>query len=114
MTSTMWEMSIWDFHHQFQGLYGSEFSTNMVSKITDKILADVKEWQSRPLEVMSPFISMDAIHYKIWEDERVINRAGHKNILIITIEENESYKFWLGMLNDYKKPWCKRSAVFLC
>ncbi len=62
---------------------------------------------------MYPFVYMDAIHYKIREDGRILNRAayvvlgvtleGNKDILSITIGANESSKFWLGMLNDLKK-----------
>lgn len=116
-------MSTRDIHDQLQDLYGIELSADMVSKITDKILPDVKEWQSRPLEPMYPFIFMDAIHYKIREDGRIINRAayvvlgvnqdGNKDILSITIGANESSKFWLGMLNDLKNRGVKE-VLFFC
>lgn len=105
-------MTTRDIHDQLQDLYGIEVSAEMVSKITDKILPEVKEWQSRPLESLYPFVFMDAIHYKIREDGRILNRAayvilgvtleGKKDILSITIGANESSKFWLGMLNDLK------------
>jgi transposase-like protein len=105
-------MSTRDIHDQLQDIYGIELSAEMVSKITDRILPDIKEWQSRPLNPMYPFVFMDAIHYKIKEDGRIINRAayivlgvtldGTKDILSITIGANESSKFWLGMLNDMK------------
>ena len=105
-------MSTRDIHDQLQDIYGIELSAEMVSKITDRILPDIKEWQSRPLNPMYPFVFMDAIHYKIKEDGRIINRAayivlgvtldGTKDILSITIGANESSKFWLGMLNDLK------------
>lgn len=95
----------------------------MVSKITDKILPEVKEWQTRPLEHIYPFIFMDAIHYKIREDGRIINRAayvvlgvtldGTKDILSITIGANESSKFRLGMLNDLKNRGAK-DVLFFC
>lgn len=105
-------MSTRDIHDQLQDIYGIELSAEMVSKITDRILPDIKEWQSRPLDPMYPFVFMDAIHYKIREDGRILNRAayvvlgvnldGTKDILSITIGANESSKFWLGMLNDLK------------
>ncbi len=72
---------------------------------------------------MYPFVYMDAIHYKIREDGRILNRAayvvlgvtleGNKDILSITIGANESSKFWLGMLNDLKKPWRTGCPVLL-
>ena len=105
-------MSTRDIHDQLYDLYGIELSADMVSKITDKILSETKEWQSRPLEPVYPFIFMDAIHYKIREDGRILNRAayvvlgvsldGDKDILSISIGANESSKFWLGVLNDLK------------
>ena len=57
-------MSTRDIHDQLQDLYGIELSAEMVSKITDKILPQVKEWQSRPLNPVYPFVFMDCIHYK--------------------------------------------------
>lgn len=116
-------MTTRDIHDQLQDLYGIELSADMVSKITDKILPEVKEWQSRPLDPVYPFIFMDAIHYKIREDGRIINRAayvvlgvtleGTKDILSITIGANESSKFWLGMLNDLKNRGVKE-VLFFC
>ena len=49
----------------------------MVSKITDKILPQVKEWQSRPLNPVYPFVFMDCIHYKVREDGRILSRAAY-------------------------------------
>jgi len=116
-------MSTRDIHDQIQDLYGIEMSAEMVSKITDKILPEVKEWQSRPLEPVYPFVFMDAIHYKIREDGRILNRAayvvlgvtleGNKDILSISIGANESSKFWLGILNDLKNRGVQ-DVLFFC
>ena len=61
-------MSTRDIHDQLNDLYGIELSAEMVSRITDKILPQVKEWQSRPLDPVYPFVFMDCIHYKVRED----------------------------------------------
>jgi putative transposase len=116
-------MSTRDIHDQLQDIYGIELSAEMVSKITDRIIPDIKEWQSRPLNPIYPFIFMDAIHYKIREDGRIINRAayivlgvtleGTKDILSITIGANETSKFWLGMLNDLKNRGVT-DVLFFC
>lgn len=116
-------MSTRDIHDQLQDLYGIEVSAEMVSKITDKILTDIKEWQSRPLNATYPFIFMDAIHYKVRDDGKILNRAayivlgvtldGTKDILSITIGANESSKFWLGMLNDLKNRGVQ-DVLFFC
>ena len=68
-------MSTRDIHDQLQELYGIELSAEMVSKITDKILPEVKEWQSRPLNPVYPFVFMDCIHYKVREDGRILSRG---------------------------------------
>ncbi|SET47769.1 Transposase, Mutator family, partial [[Clostridium] polysaccharolyticum] len=60
-------------------------SAEMVSRITDRILPEIKEWQSRPLEPVYPFIFMDAIHYKMREDGRIINRTAYV-VLGVTLE----------------------------
>lgn len=95
----------------------------MVSRITDRILPEIKEWQSRPLELVYPFVFMDAIHYKMREDGRIVNRAayvvlgvtleGNKDILSITIGANESSKFWLGILNELKNRGIQ-DVLFFC
>ena len=88
-------MSTRDIHDQIQELYGMELSAEMVSKITDRILPEIKEWQSRPLNPVYPFVFMDCIHYKVLEEGRIVSRAayvvlgvtadGYKEILSITI-----------------------------
>ncbi len=116
-------MSTRDIHEQLLDLYGIELSAEMVSKITDKIIPQVKEWQSCPLSPIYPFIFMDCIHYKVREEGRILSRAayvvlgvtteGYKDILSITVGTNETSKFWLGMLNDLKNRGVK-DVLFFC
>ena len=116
-------MSTRDIHDQLQDLYGIELSAEMVSKITDKILPEIKEWQARPLNTVYPFVFMDCIHYKVREDGRILSRAayvimgvtieGYKEILSITVGANETSKFWLGMLNDLKNRG-RKDVLFFC
>ena len=68
-------MSPRDIHDQIQELYGMELFAEMVSKITDRIFSEIKEWQSRPLNPIYSFVFMDCIHYKVREDGRVLSRA---------------------------------------
>ncbi len=70
-------MSTRDIHDQLQDLYGIEMSAEMVSKSTDKILPEIREWQSRPLSPVYPFVFMDCIHYKVREDGRILSRAAY-------------------------------------
>lgn len=95
----------------------------MVSKITDKVLTQAKEWPSRPLNPVYPFVFIDCIHYKVREDGRILSCAayvalgvttgGYKEILGITVGANETSKFWLGMLNDLHNRGVK-DVLFFC
>jgi len=115
-------MSTGDIHDQIKDLYGVEISAEMVSKITERIVPEIREWQNRPLDPVYPFIFMDAIHYKIREDNHILNRAayvvlgvnldGNKDILGIWIGENESSKFWLGVLNELKNRGVEEVLIF--
>lgn len=116
-------MSTRDIHDQLQDLYGIEVSAEMVSKITDKILPQVKEWQSRSLKPVYPFVFIDCVPYKVREDGKMVSRTayivlgvtaeGHKEILSVTVGANETSKFWLGMLNDLHNRGVK-DVLFFC
>lgn len=115
-------MSTRDIHDQVKEIYGIELSAEMVSKITDSIIPQIKEWQNRPLQSIYPFVFMDAIHYKVREDGSIKNKAayvvlgvdldGFKDVLGIWIGENESSKFWLGVLNDMKNRGIEDVLMF--
>ncbi len=89
-------MSTRYIHEQMNELYGIEVSAEMVSKITDKIIPEIREWQARVLDPLYTFVFMDAIHYKVRTEGRVINRAayvvigvninGTKDVLFINLE----------------------------
>lgn len=78
-------MSIRDVAEQVKKLYDVEISPELVSKITDKIMPQVTEWQTRPLEAIYPFIFMDAIHYKIRENHQIVTKAAYV-VLGITMD----------------------------
>lgn len=115
-------MTTRDIADQIRDLYDVEISSEFVSKVTDKLLPEIREWQNRPLETIYPFIFMDAIHYKIRDNNTIVTKAayvvlgvdldGHKDILGIWVGENESSKFWMGVLNDLKTRGVK--DIFLC
>jgi len=103
-------MSYIDISAHLQEMYGLEVSTGTLSAITDKIIHTVKEWQARPLESIYPIVWLDAIHYKIRENGRVLGKAvytilgvtpeGQKEVLGLYISENEGANFWLQVLTD--------------
>lgn len=115
-------MSTRDISEQVKSLYDIEISSELVSKITEKIMPQIAEWQSRGLESIYPFVFLDAIHYKIRENHQIVSKAayvvlginmdGYKEILGIWIGENESSKFWLSVLNELKSRGVKDVYLF--
>ena len=105
-------MSNRDIEDHLNNLYGIDVSPSMISKITDKIIPEIREWQSRQLEDVYPIVFMDAIHYSVRKDGVVVKKAvylaigidkeGKKEVLGFWIGENESSKYWLNVLNELK------------
>ncbi len=101
-----------DISGHIEEIYRISISTATISAITDKIIVKVKEWQSRALESIYPFVWLDAIHYKVKEDGRYISKAvytvlgvdmeGKKDILGLYLSESEGANFWLGVLTDLR------------
>lgn len=93
-------------------LYDMDISDSTISRITDKILPIVKEWQERPLEDIYAVVYMDAIHYHVRSEGRIVKRAvyialgidmsGRRDVLGMYVGENESAKFWLSIMNGLK------------
>ena len=116
-------LSTRDINEQIQELYGIEVSATMVSNITDQIIPEIREWQARPLDEVYPFVFIDAVHFSVREDNHIIKKAayialginseGFKEVLGIWIGENESAKYWLGVLNELKQRGVK-DILILC
>lgn len=94
----------------FDEWYGADISPALVSKVTNAVLEQVIEWQSRPLDPVYPIVYLDCIVVKIRQDKQVINKSiflalgvnleGHKELLGMWIAENEGAKFWLNVLTE--------------
>ena len=105
-------MTVRDISDHINEAYGFDVSESMVSRITDKVLPLVREWQARPLESVYAIVFLDAIHYPVRQDGRIVKKAvyvalgldleGHKDILGMWVGENESSKYWLNVLNELK------------
>jgi len=103
-------MSYKDMSGHLEDIYGISISKGTLTAITDKIIHTVKEWQARPLETVYPIVWLDAIHYKIREDGKVLSKAvytilgvnieGRKEVLGLYLSENEGANFWLQVLTD--------------
>ncbi|MDP8171739.1 IS256 family transposase, partial [Pasteurella skyensis] len=110
-------MSTREITETVSDLYGTEVSPALVSRVTDALLDDVIEWQSRPLDDVYPIVYLDCIVVKVRQDKRVINKAiylalginmqGQKELLGLWISENEGAKFWLGVLTELQNRGVK-------
>lgn len=110
-------MTVRDIVSHVQALYGIELSPASVSNITDKIMEEAREWYSRTLDGFYPVVFLDAVHYKVREEGRIVTKAsyvalginaeGRKDILGIWIGENEGAKFWLKVCNELKNRGVK-------
>lgn len=104
--------SMGDIRDFLEDMYGVEISPATISRITDKVLPQIEEWRNRPLESVYPFVFLDAIHYKVREEGRVVTKAvycvigvnqeGFRDLLGLYIGAAESAKFWMQVLTDLK------------
>lgn len=105
-------MTTGDIESHIQEIYGLECSDSTISRITDKILPVVKEWQSRPLEEIYAVVFMDAIHFHVRSEGHIIKKAvyiaigikmdGLREVLGMWVGENESAKFWTSVMNSIR------------
>lgn len=105
-------MTLSDIKYHVADMYDFDVSESSISRITDKILPIAKEWQDRPLEERYAVVFMDAIHYNVRSEGRIVKKAvyiaiginmdGMKEVLGMWVGENESAKFWLLKMNELK------------
>ena len=105
-------MSVREIRGHLEELYGIEVSPDLISRVTDEVMDEVREWQSRPLDEVYPIIIFDALRVKIRDEGTVRNKAvylalgftmeGHKEVLGLWIEQTEGAKFWLRVMNEIR------------
>lgn len=105
-------MSNRDIEDHLRDIYGVEASATLISRITDKIMPAIAEWQSRPLDRVYPIVFLDGIVFKVRKDSRVVNKClysvlginmdGRKEILGLWLSEAESASFWATICNELK------------
>jgi putative transposase len=98
-------------------MYAVAVSPDLISTVTDGIVAEVTAWQSRPLERMYPVVFFDALRVKIRDEATVRSKAiylalavlpdGHRDILGLWIEQTEGAKFWMKVFSDLKTRGCQ-------
>lgn len=105
-------MTTSDIESHIREIYGLDCSDSTISRITDKILPVVREWQARPLENIYAVVFMDAIHFHVRSEGHIVKKAvyiaigitmeGARDVLGLWVGENESAKFWLSVMNSIR------------
>ena len=116
-------MTTWQISETIEDIYGFETSEGFISDVTDKILPQIEDWQNRPLDEVYPILYIDAIHYSVRDNGVIrklaayvilgINTEGKKEVLSITVGDNESSKYWLSVLNELKNRGVK-DILIIC
>ena len=106
-----------------EDIYGFETSEGFISDVTDKLLPQIEDWQNRPLYEIYPILYIDAIHYSVRDNGVIrklaayvilgINTEGRKEVLSISVGDNESAKYWLSVLNELKNRGVK-DILIIC
>ena len=117
-------MTTREIQGHLQEIYGTEISPALVSSATEAVLAEVRAWQSRPLDTVYPILYLDALIVKVKENGRVINKAvylvigvnlqGLKEVLGIWIAETEGAKFWLAIVTELQTRGVEDEINRLC
>jgi len=105
-------MTVREIQGHLEELYGLAVSPDLISRVTDAVIEEVREWQTRPLDCVYPVLIFDALRVKIRDEGIVRNKAvylalgittgGEKDVLGIWIEQTEGAKFWLKVMNELK------------
>ena len=105
-------MSTRDIEQQVKEIYGIGISSSSISNITERILVDIEEWQSRPLDEQYLIVWMDGVSFKVRQHNRIINKSvhlviglntqGRKELLGMWINEQEHAGFWMEVLTDLR------------
>jgi putative transposase len=117
-------MTVRDIQGHLADIYDIDVSPDLISKITDAVLEEVKDWQSRPLEPVWPVIFLDAIVCKVRDSGTVKNKAAHlavgvdldgkKEVLGIWIEHTEGARFWMRVMSDLKARGIEDVLIVVC
>jgi putative transposase len=105
-------MSLRDISAHLKETYDADISHATLSAITDRVIPAIKEWQARPLESVYCIVWLDAMHYKVKDEGKIVSRAvyhilginveGRKDLLGMYVSESEGANFWLSVLSDLR------------
>lgn len=117
-------MTVRDIAAQLKETFDLDLSPDLISKITDAVLEEVRDWQARPLDRVFPVIFLDAVICKVRDGGSVKNKAAHlavgvdaegrKQVLGIWVETTEGAKFWLRVLNELRSRGVEDVLIVVC
>jgi putative transposase len=115
-------LSTRDIEAHLAEIYGVQVGRDLISRVTDAVMDDVREWQQRPLDDVYPVVFLDALVLKIREGGSVQRRAcylalgvtveGERDVLGMWFQETEGAKFWMQVLSELKQRGV--SDILLC
>ena len=117
-------MTVREIQGHLEELYGTKVLPDLISRVTDGVLEEVKAWQNRPLEAVYPIVYLDALVVKVRDQGTVhnksiylalgVNMEGHKEALGLWIEGTEGAKFWLKVATELKNRGVQDILIVCC
>ena len=117
-------MSVREIQGHLGEIYATEVSADLISRVTDAVVDELKTWQQRPLDAVYPIVYLDALVIKVRDQGIVQNKAAHiaigvgmegtKDVLGIWLESNEGAKFWLKVINEIKNRGVQDMLIVCC
>jgi putative transposase len=105
-------LSTRDIEAHLEEIYGVKVGRDLISRVTDAVMDDVRDWAKRPLEDIYPIVFLDCMVLKIREGGSVQRRAlylalgvtldGERDVLGMWFQETEGAKFWMQVLSELK------------
>jgi putative transposase len=96
-------MTTRDIQAQVQELYGVEISPTFLSNITEALMDEVRQWQTRPLDAVSPIVYVDCLVVKVRENQRVLNKALYL-ALGVDLEGQQEKNCWACGCRRVREP----------
>ena len=117
-------LSTRDIRKELRRMYGVEVSPDLVSRVTDGVLDELRDWQNRPLDAVYPIVYIDALMIKVRTQGVVTNRPaylaigvdidGRKHVLGVWLGDGgEDAKFWLSVLTEIRNRGLS-DVLFVC
>lgn len=117
-------MTVREIQGHLREIYGTEISADLISRVTDAVIDELKLWQQRPLDAVYPIVYLDALVIKVRDQGVVQNKAAHialgvgvdgtKEVLGIWLEVNEGARFWLRVITELKNRGVQDLLIVCC